>query len=254
MQAQYESGAGQPRELSGGQASALAQERQLGPILSQEIDGVSVKSTADRVVDWIVEQIRSRRLVAGQRLVESALAKEFGVGTVPVREALRTLAGDGVVEITPNRGARIRVMSAKQIADMLKAMMGLFFVALDELENDPGRVKRIIPDLQEVCAKLEKLNNKEDKFEILESMQEYMFIIIQASENSYIMDRVRKFHLDYYNQQVLRFVSIRHIRENGLDHFKLTQALESLDFKRARRLLRASRDRAILDLEDRETA
>ena len=54
----------------------------------------------------------------GQRIVELQVAKELGISQSPIREALRDLAGIGVVTIHPRRGARVRLPSAKELADV----------------------------------------------------------------------------------------------------------------------------------------
>ena len=209
------------------------------------------RTTAEEVVDWIIAQIGAQRFTPGQRLIEASIARELGTGTVPVREALRVLAGDNVVEILPHRGARICIMDRKQVADMLKAMMALFFVAIDEIEADPSKLNPLIPRLKKICETLARLEREKETAAILETMQEYMLSIIEASGNSYIMKTLNRFRLTYYNLQILSYVGPNSIRKNGVDHDKLTIALENQQFAKARKILSISRDRAISDLLDR---
>ena len=51
----------------------------------------------------------------GDRLVESELAERFGVSRTPVREALRTLRGEGMVELEPNRGHMVQMEAANEV-------------------------------------------------------------------------------------------------------------------------------------------
>ena len=62
---------------------------------------------ADQVADHIVAAIARRRLVSGQRLIETDLAEALGVSRVPIREATRILASQGIVVPTPRRGMRV---------------------------------------------------------------------------------------------------------------------------------------------------
>lgn len=76
--------------------------------------------------DAVYQQVRSR-IVDGQytpgfRLTFSALADEFGVSTVPVREAIRSLEAEGLVEYTLNIGARV---SEVNLEDYYEAMVSL---------------------------------------------------------------------------------------------------------------------------------
>ena len=59
------------------------------------------------VADWLVQRIISGETVPGERLTEPRIAELAGVSRSPVREALRILAGEGLVEITPRHGARV---------------------------------------------------------------------------------------------------------------------------------------------------
>lgn len=62
---------------------------------------------ADQVADRIIEAIARRKLAPGQKLIETELAAALGVSRVPVREATRILASQGIVIPTPRRGMRV---------------------------------------------------------------------------------------------------------------------------------------------------
>ena len=79
-------------------------------------------STPDRVADAISRGILMRRFTAGQRLIEADLARSLQVGRGTVREALRLLSARGVVELTPHRGAVIRVLTSEDSKDLLEVM------------------------------------------------------------------------------------------------------------------------------------
>ncbi|WP_374651269.1 GntR family transcriptional regulator [Rhizorhabdus sp.] len=80
-------------------------------------NGVSLVS---HVVDSIVDGVMAGRYAPGQRLIAADLAEEYNVSRAPVREALHMLAGEGVVELIANRGARIRRLSVKDRIDFLE--------------------------------------------------------------------------------------------------------------------------------------
>jgi DNA-binding GntR family transcriptional regulator len=61
-----------------------------------------------RLHDLIREDIVEGRLEPGARLKTAELAERYGTSTNPVREALHQLQGEGIVVISPNRGARVR--------------------------------------------------------------------------------------------------------------------------------------------------
>lgn len=79
-------------------------------------------STPDRVAAAISRGILMRRFTAGQRLIEGDLARSLQVSRGTVREALRILAASGVVELTPHRGAVIRVLTRSDSQDLIEVM------------------------------------------------------------------------------------------------------------------------------------
>jgi DNA-binding GntR family transcriptional regulator len=57
-------------------------------------------------------------LVPGERISEPAFAETLGLSRTPIREALQSLAKEGLVEITPHKGARVRQLSVKEIEEV----------------------------------------------------------------------------------------------------------------------------------------
>jgi len=70
--------------------------------------------------DTLRERILNGDFQPGERLVEDRLSAEMAVSRIPVREALRGLAAEGLVTIEPRRGAYISVLSEKEARDMVE--------------------------------------------------------------------------------------------------------------------------------------
>jgi DNA-binding GntR family transcriptional regulator len=71
------------------------------------------RSRTDFVLEAIRDAILSGEYRPGQALVEADIAKTLQVSKTPVREALKTLSGSGLVEMAPYRGATVRVVDAE---------------------------------------------------------------------------------------------------------------------------------------------
>jgi DNA-binding GntR family transcriptional regulator len=89
----------------------------------------TVRSATATLSASIVERLRQMivegELPPGTRLNERALCDRLGVSRTPLREAFRILASDGLVELTPNRGANVVSLSATDIHDMFELMGSL---------------------------------------------------------------------------------------------------------------------------------
>jgi DNA-binding GntR family transcriptional regulator len=80
------------------------------------------QSTSARLAESICKRILRREFVVGQRLVEPQLMQEFDVSRSTVREALKTLAANGIVELQHNRGAVVRTLSAEEAQDLVQVL------------------------------------------------------------------------------------------------------------------------------------
>ena len=86
---------------------------------------VNVASAADQVYAILRERILAGQLDEQARLHQEALSRELGVSRTPVREALARLASDGLVELLPNRGARIAGITHADMAAAYQARVAV---------------------------------------------------------------------------------------------------------------------------------
>jgi len=82
-------------------------------------------ATVGFVYGKLREAILRRELGPGSRLVESELTSRFGVSRGPVREALRRLAGEGLIEHVPNRGGRVSKHSGADRRELFRIRIEL---------------------------------------------------------------------------------------------------------------------------------
>ncbi len=70
------------------------------------------------IVQSLLTDVFQGQLRAGRRLVTEELARRFGVSHTPIREALIALAGIGIVNLLPNRGAVVRAVTARDVREV----------------------------------------------------------------------------------------------------------------------------------------
>ena len=85
---------------------------------------ISRPSLHDEVTNRVRDMIVDGRLKAGERIAELDLAGQLGISRTPLREALKVLASEGLVELLPQRGAVVKVFTRKDAQDML-AVIGV---------------------------------------------------------------------------------------------------------------------------------
>lgn len=113
------------------------------------------RTTLGQEITALIKQaIGDGTLVPGQRIVESKLAQELGVSLTPVREAVRQLAGEGILTIVPNRGPSVRVLSEEDAFELysLRAMLEGLAIRLAVTRSRPEELATIDACFREMVA------------------------------------------------------------------------------------------------------
>lgn len=87
-------------------------------------------SSPDQVVHAIKHGILLGRFVPGQRLIEADMTRDYKLSRGPVREALKRLAAEGVVALSPHRGAYIRLMTRREMLELLYVIEAIVCMAM----------------------------------------------------------------------------------------------------------------------------
>ncbi|WP_222710808.1 GntR family transcriptional regulator [Quadrisphaera setariae] len=103
---------------------------------------------APSLVQLAVEQLRrmilSGALAEGERLTEERLTEELGISRPPLREAMRTLQQEGLIEVRPRRGAVVTTLTEQDVMEILTLRSALerLAVELGVPVTDPARLER----------------------------------------------------------------------------------------------------------------
>jgi DNA-binding GntR family transcriptional regulator len=104
------------------------------------------------IVESLIADVLQGRLRAGQHLGTQELAERHGVSHTPIREALIALAGVGVIDLLPNRGAVVRKVTAADVREVCQVRRVL---ECEATRRACGRIDRT--DLQSLAAALARL-------------------------------------------------------------------------------------------------
>jgi DNA-binding GntR family transcriptional regulator len=111
--------------------------------------------TSEGVARILRTEIFAGRLKPGQPMPERLLAEQLGVSRTPVREALFTLQSEGLVELTPNRGATVRTITASDIGQIYSLRGVLESYAAREAAKTPSQ--HHLDALEDAHARLERI-------------------------------------------------------------------------------------------------
>lgn len=82
-------------------------------------------SLHDEILSRLRDHVVEGNIPDGGRVPERQLCEMFGISRTPLREALKVLAAEGLIELLPNRGARVRELSRRDLEELFEVMGGL---------------------------------------------------------------------------------------------------------------------------------
>lgn len=194
------------------------------------------KSLHDALTPGLRELIRDGNLKPGDKISEPRLCEHFGVSRTPLREALKVLAAEGLIELLPRRGAVVAQISADDIKELFPIM-----AALEGLAGELACERMTDADIDRVRGLHDKM------MESYRVGDEDGYLVLNRRIHEAIFDIARNDTLGSMYQQILaRMHSHRFIVrkseaswKNAVeDHQRIMEALASRDKRQLPQLLR----------------
>ena len=200
----------------------------------KDIRGVSRLPLSEQVYRSLVESIADGSIPSGTELKEQHLARQMNVSATPVREAIRRLASDGLVDIIPYHGAVVRMLNQQEISEAYACREALEQLAVAEC------IKRLDEqDIKNLYDLIELFRTSQDSAEICSASQQFDAYLYSLANNQIlhslldtlqgIISRDRK----YSSSNIERRHAIYQ------EHRAIVQALEARDVEAAQRAVSA---------------
>lgn len=170
------------------------------------------------VINAIEERIRSGQLAPGQRLIEADLCNELNVKRGPVREALRILAGDGILELVAQRGARVRRLETSDLREMMPVMAGLVAIAV-RLSIDKLRTAAVRGELETHMTQMRYAARNKDLLQVQLAAMRYQETLQRAANNRFLDYLRNKMHPDLLLHQLPMAIQVENWK-TYLRHFE----------------------------------
>jgi DNA-binding GntR family transcriptional regulator len=188
----------------------------------------SVNDTYTTLFDRIIHGVYP----ANTRLKEDELAEEFKVSRTPIRETLRLLQQDGLIEILPNRGARVYGFTVDDLEDLYEIRRVLEVLALDFAASSMS-----ISGLVELRESIEAIKDLDDAKKHAELDAKLHGYIIESSRRRRLISMLNQlFHL-LQTFRELGFRDMQVQKSTYGEHLELIDALSVRDISRAKEVL-----------------
>lgn len=146
------------------------------------------------VRDWVEDRLREAilggRIRPGEWLRQQGVAVQLDVSEMPVREALKKLAAEGLVEYLPYRGMRVREYSADDVADVYKVRA--FMEAMAACAAAESITAEELAELRALATQMEECLTPEDLAERRELNRRFHHVVFTASRRAYLVHALRQ--------------------------------------------------------------
>lgn len=188
-------------------------------------------SLGGKVFQQLKNSILAGEFENGAELREIALAKKLGVSRTPVREALRQLEQEGLVEIYPNRGAYVKGITYKDVEDIFRirarleglcAEMAVFSITHEQLDK-----------LDEIILLSKFYEEKKDMEHLLKMDSQFHEVLFESCGSKMLEHQLKDYH-QYVQKARLRSLKRQErAKKSTQEHEKILLAIKDRDAKRA---------------------
>lgn len=193
---------------------------------------INKKSLTDQVYTMIKKEILNRDVELGEQLNTREIAKEHDISLMPVRDALRQLANEDLVENKPRVGFFVKNFSEAEVNNILEVRKMHELYCLDNYFNKIN--KEVISDLKD------KFENNQQKYFSDYDTKLHKEIVF-ASQNDYLIDK----YLKLINHYLMLFSYLNYQRSetSRCEHQQLIDCILDGDKEKAREILYRHLDR-----------
>jgi DNA-binding GntR family transcriptional regulator len=196
-----------------------------------------------RVADPLRRAIIEGVLPPGELLSENRLAAEYGVSRTPVREALRLLMDEELVEMLPGRKVQVAVPRAEKVYEIYDVRLVLESEAVRRLVRDPG-APSVCERMAKACTASDQALAARDLAALAQANETFHAALVSALHNERLLAQYRAIHnlITLYRHQSLHSESWA--EDGTAEHRPLLDRLMQRDEAGALALLRTHIERA----------
>lgn len=196
--------------------------------------GATKTSLAERVYGIIMESLDSGALKPGDRIVASELAQRLGLSRAPVREAIAVLAGQGLVELLPDRGAMLRPLTRGDLAAIYEVSapvvaIGVKAAALRIAEGADGA-----PVAEAMAAIRDAAETVVPSFRFYLFLNHFHYVVNEIGGKPYVGVVMRALNIEYWNRLLAESVDLEvHAAKYVGNYQRMTDAVLAGDARSA---------------------
>jgi GntR family transcriptional regulator, rspAB operon transcriptional repressor len=190
----------------------------------------------------IREEIISLNFKPGQMLSESELATALGVSRTPIREAFLMLLQEGLLEILPQRGARVAFISVKKVEETRfireSLEISVFKLVAKNWSSDEIRFKELELKAKDILEKQKEAASEGETIQFLQLDEQFHQSFLQLADNQTLTSVVSQMRGHLNRMRSLELTTPNHMENVIEQHQKILEAISSNDEELTEQLLK----------------
>ena len=186
-------------------------------------------STVELIAGTLRHAIVAGRYAPGHRMIESDLTRELQVSRGPLREALRRLASEGLVDLQHHRGARVRRMSRAEVAALYEVRELLESLAARSAARSVAAGRVDPAPLGQLVQDMDRALDGGALGRYLDLNQRFHEQLVDWSGNSTLASLIPQLQVAAFRLQFRSLVGLTNLREGQADHRLIAAAVVAGD-------------------------
>ncbi|WP_394198214.1 GntR family transcriptional regulator [Litoreibacter albidus] len=200
-------------------------------------------SQSDLALSRLRQMVFSGELAPGSNHFEADLADRLGMSRTPVREAALTMQAQGLVDVQPRRGVRIRPIAAEDMADIYDVLCELESLAAARAA-ERGYGTQDLQAAQDCIDEMDSALSRQDRAAWADADDRFHIELVRLGGNARVMEIVARY-TDQVRRARMMTLPLRPLPvQSNEDHRAVLCAIKRGDAEQARALHRAHRQDA----------
>lgn len=200
------------------------------------IGPIERRALHDELAEHLRRAIVHGEFEPGERISEKALCEQFGVSRTPIREALKILSVEGLVQLNPNRGASVTALTRQDLEEAFPVMGALEALAGELAARNATDAQ--IARMHTLQARMVSMHKKGDRRGYFRVNEEIHQLILTAADNSYLIRLMRAVSAQVRRARYHANLSPDRWATAVAEHEQILKAFANRDGARLSRLLK----------------
>lgn len=186
-------------------------------------------TVSEQIYQYLINMILSLEIRPGDKIPEASIAKTFEISRTPIREALRDLAKDGIINLYPNRFSEVAIYDEERVKEV-----GLTKIYLDRLSVKLAAYygsRAEFSKLREYAEKCYKAATENDTLNRIKADTDYHWALCKMGKNRSLMQMEKSLLVQIEYLQAANYLHAEDSEEQYQSHIKIVEAMEKGDIE-----------------------